>query len=49
MTFSKYINNHMLKNVLSRGTPEYCKWHPRVSQHPVGIHCADVFNIMNAM
>jgi len=24
----------ILKNVLSRGTPGYCKWHPKVPQHP---------------
>jgi len=25
MTFSKYINNDTMKNVLTRGSPDYCK------------------------
>jgi len=24
----------MVKNVLVRGTPGHCKWHPRVPRHP---------------
>jgi len=28
----------MLKNVFSRGTPKYCKWHPRVPRHSVRNH-----------
>jgi len=23
-----------MKNIFSPGTPQYCKWHPRVPQHP---------------
>jgi len=34
MTFSKCAFNDVLKNALARGTPVYCKWHPRVPQHP---------------
>jgi len=26
--------NSILKNALARGTPGYCKWHPRVPRHP---------------
>ena len=33
-----YFFNDILKNVLSRGTPGYCNWHPRVPRHPVGNH-----------
>jgi len=29
-----YFFNDILKNALARGTPGYCKWHPRVPQHP---------------
>jgi len=32
MTF--FLMVHILKNVLTRGTPEYCKWYFRVPQHP---------------
>ena len=34
MTFWKCIFNDSLKNVFSRGTPEFYKWPPRVPRHP---------------
>jgi len=34
MTVWKCIFNSILKNALARGTPGYCKWHPRVPRHP---------------
>jgi len=39
MTFSKYINNDTMKNVLTRGSPDYCKWHTRVPWHHGWNHC----------
>jgi len=34
MKISKFIFNDILKNVSTRGTPEYCEWHSRVPRHP---------------
>jgi len=34
MTVLKCIFNSILKNSLARGTPGYCKWHPRMPRHP---------------
>jgi len=30
----KTFFNDILKNVLSHGIPEYCKWHPSMLGHP---------------
>jgi len=34
LTFDDILKTDVLQNVLTRSTPEYCKWHTRVSGRP---------------